>query len=456
MRQPNVPPVPTPADTAPTVSTAPAPVSVAVPRAGRVRRPALRAVALGLLATVAACGNGHDGTPGASTAPATPSTSASSSASSSASPSTTASGTPSVPPPATSTAHTASCVERAVKAMSRAQQVGQLFMSAVSSTGMTTAQATAITRGRVGSVILFGHTDAGAASVRPITQKVQSLAPVVKGVQLRMLVSTDQEGGQVQVLNGPGFSAIPSAVTQGTWSTSLLRSSAADWGRQLKGAGVNMNLAPVADTVPPDLVDVNAPIGQLDREFGTNPAAVSSHSDAFLGGMLQAGVITTAKHFPGLGRVHGNTDLVAHVVDGVTTRDDPFLQPFRSAVRAGTPFVMVSSAIYSRIDPDHVAAFSPTVIRGVLRGSLGFQGAIVSDDLGKAVAVLDHTPAQRALDFISAGGNLVLTVRPSDIVPMTGAVLSRMSSDTTLRESVDDSVRRVLTAKLDAGLLTCD
>ncbi|WP_237554753.1 MULTISPECIES: glycoside hydrolase family 3 N-terminal domain-containing protein [unclassified Streptomyces] len=321
---------------------------------------------------------------------------------------------------------------------------------------MTTAQATAINRGRVGSVILFGHTSAGASSVKPITDRVQTLAPAVKGVRLRMLVSTDQEGGQVQVLNGPGFSVIPSAVTQGGWSASTLQSSAAQWGRQLKAAGVNMNLAPVADTVPPDLVGVNAPIGQLDREFGTNPAAVSTHSDAFLRGMRQAGVIPTAKHFPGLGRVRGNTDLTADVVDGVTNRDDPFLQPFRSAIKAGTPFVMVSSAIYRRIDPDHQAAFSSAVIRGLLRDSLGFQGAVISDDLGKAVAVSDHTPAQRALDFISAGGNLLLTVRPSDIVPMTGAVIGRMPKDAALRGAVNDSVRRVLTAKLNAGLLTCD
>jgi beta-N-acetylhexosaminidase len=339
--------------------------------------------------------------------------------------------------------------------MSQAQRVGQLFMSAVSTSGMTNAQSAAITGGRVGAVFLMGHTSSGTAAVKQVTDQVKKLAPSVKGATVRMLISTDQEGGKVQVLGGPGFSTIPTAVKQGQLSTSRLQSDAKTWGQQLRAAGVTMNLAPVADTVPPNLVNVNAPIGKLQREYGTDPATVASHSTAFLRGMLQAGVITSAKHFPGLGRVTGNTDFSAGVTDSTTTRTDPYLEPFRSAVKAGTPFVMVSSATYSRIDPNHQAAFSSAVIRDLLRGSLGFKGAVISDDFGAAVAVSDHTPAQRAVDFLKAGGNVVLTVKPSDIVPMTAAVLSRMPQDAALRSAVSDSLRRVLTAKQNAGLLTC-
>ncbi len=172
-----------------------------------------------------------------------------------------------------------------------------------------------------------------------------------------------------------------------------LQGNAVVWGRQLLSAGVNMNLAPVADTVPPDLVTVNAPIGKFDREYGNDPTTVAVHSTAFMRGMRQAGVDPTIKHFPGLGRVIGNTDVTANVVDGVTTATDPYLQPFRSGIQAGTPFVMVSSAIYSRIDPRNQAAFSSAVIRGMLRGSLGFRGVVISDDLGQAAAVADRTPA---------------------------------------------------------------
>jgi beta-N-acetylhexosaminidase len=339
--------------------------------------------------------------------------------------------------------------------MTEAQRVGQLFMTAVTSTGMTTAEATAIKEGRTGSVFLKMHTGEGTAAVKTVADSARALASPVKGATVGMLVSTDQEGGLVQVLNGPGFSPIPSAVTQGTSAPATLRKNAETWGRQLRAAGVTMNLAPVADTVPPGLVHINAPIGRLNREYGTDPATVASHSTAFLRGMAQAGVVATVKHFPGLGRVTGNTDLTAHVVDAVTTAGDPYLEPFRSGIEAGVPFVMVSSATYSRIDPSHQAVFSPVVLRKVLRGSLGFKGVIMSDDLGAAVAVADRTPARRALDFFAAGGNVLLTVQPHDIAPMTSAVLARLPNDAALRADVDDSVRRVLTAKQNAGLLTC-
>ncbi|MFG1806822.1 glycoside hydrolase family 3 N-terminal domain-containing protein [Streptomyces sp. NPDC049040] len=410
-------------------------------------------------AGLTACGDGGSNSSGSTTSATAPGSSPATTPGSPSGTTTTASPsasqTTAVPPPKPTTAKPASCVSRTASAMSQAQQVGQLFMSAVSSSGMTSAQAAAITGGRVGSVFLMGHTTAGTAGIKKVTDQVRKLVPSVKGSTVRMLISTDQEGGKVQVLGGPGFSTIPSALQQGKLSASTLQKDAKTWAQQLKAAGVTMNLAPVADTVPPNLVNVNAPIGKLQREYGTDPSTVATHSTAFLRGMLQAGVITSAKHFPGLGRVTGNTDFSAGVTDSTTTRTDPFLEPFRSAIKAGTPFVMVSSAIYSRIDPHNQAAFSSAVIRSLLRGSLGFQGAVISDDLGAAVAVSDRTPAQRAVDFLKAGGNVVLTVKPSDIVPMTAAVLSRMPQDAALRSAVSDSLRRVLTAKQNAGLLTC-
>lgn len=434
----------------------PTPASAPRPYSARVRRGAL---AVGLLLALAACGDGGAKAP-ETTAPGTPTTAT---ASPTVTVSPTATGTqtgtvPPVPPPTahpTTTKPQASCVTRTIDAMSVRQRVGQLFMTAVSSTGVTTSQANAVIAGRVGSVFLMGHTQEGTAAVRAVTDRVRRLAPAVPGSHVGMFVSTDQEGGLVQVLGGPGFSTIPSAVTQGGWSTTRLRSNAALWGSQLRAAGVNMDLAPVADTVPPSLVNVNQPIGRLRRNYGTNPSSVATHSTAFVEGMRQAGVAPTIKHFPGLGRVTGNTDLSRNVVDSVTTRTDPFLQPFRSGIQAGTPFVMISNAIYARIDAAHQAVFSSAVIRSLLRDSLGFRGVVISDDLGQAVAVTDRSPARRALDFLLAGGNLVLTVVPSDIAPMTSAVLARLPGDAALRAAVDDSVRRVLVAKQNAGLLTC-
>jgi beta-N-acetylhexosaminidase len=269
-----------------------------------------------------------------------------------------------------------------------------------------------------------------------------------------LFVATDQEGGRVQVLSGPGFSNIPSALTQGGWSTTLLRSAARTWGRQLRAAGVNLDLAPVVDTVPSAAAArTNPPIGWYDREFGYTTATVSSHGTAFAQGLADAGLAATVKHFPGLGRVTANTDTTSGVTDRVTVRHDAYLTPFTAGTSSGAQLVMVSTAIYSRIDASRPAAFSGTVIRTLLRGDLRFTRVVISDDLGKAKQVAAWTPAHRAVIFIQAGGDLVLTVNPTLLPQMYDAVLARAKVDATFRYQVNAAALRVLTAKQHQGLI---
>ncbi|MFR0357427.1 glycoside hydrolase family 3 N-terminal domain-containing protein [Streptomyces sediminimaris] len=349
----------------------------------------------------------------------------------------------------------AACVDKVFGAMTGPQRVGQLFMGGVSPSKPDPRKIQLMRRYHVGAVFLAGRSNAGTTANRAFVDGLQAKADTAAGRRVPLLVSTDQEGGRVQVLSGPGFSAMPSALVQGGWSTSYLRGRAAVWARQLRAAGVNLNLAPVADVVPAALGRSNAPIGRYDREFGHTAAAVTPHSDAFAAGMAQSKVLATLKHFPGLGNVRGNTDTTADVVDSVTTRTSSSLAPFRSGIKAGAPLVMVSSATYSRIDPAHRAVFSSAVIQDLLRKDFGFKGVVISDDLGRAVAVQAVPPADRAVDFLSAGGDLVLTVEPDLIPAMADAVRTRMAQNAAFRARVDQSVHRVLTAKQQEGLLTC-
>jgi len=198
----------------------------------------------------------------------------------------------------------------------------------------------------------------------------------------------------------------------------------------------------------------NAPIGKLKREYGHTPSTVASHVAAFIGGMKTAPIATTAKHFPGLGRVVGNTDFTAAVTDTVTTVDDPYLQPFTRAIQTGVPIVMVSLATYERIDPDHLAVFSPAVIQGLLRDKLKFHGVVASDSLG-ATAVKAIPAAARAIDFLDAGGDLIIVNELSVADPMATAIGARVATDAAFRARVDAAVVTILTAKHAAGLLDC-
>ncbi|MFC4786929.1 glycoside hydrolase family 3 N-terminal domain-containing protein [Nocardioides sp. MAHUQ-72] len=344
--------------------------------------------------------------------------------------------------------------EQALARMTLAQRVGQLFMVGTPASAASPLTRAQIDRFHVGNVMLTGRSRSGTRAPARVVAALQERADRGATGGVRLLVATDQEGGQVQVLAGRGISQMPSALEQGRWTPGRLRSRAADWAGQLRASGVTMNLAAVADTVPgPRAAALNPPIGAFDRAFGYTPRVVTSHAVAFARGMSARGVVPTVKHFPGLGRVHANTDLRTRVTDRVTRRHDPYLAPFRSAVRAGVPVVMMSTAYYARLDPHRPAAFSPFVIGRMLRGDLGFRGVVVSDDLGSARQVASWTAGQRAVRFVRAGGDLVLTVDPGTLPSMYDAVLRLARSDRDFRERVERSALRVLEVKADQHLL---
>jgi beta-N-acetylhexosaminidase len=206
------------------------------------------------------------------------------------------------------------------------------------------------------------------------------------------------------------------------------------------------------DTVPPHDTN-NPPIGDLHREYGHYPSRVSSRGLAVARGFAAAGLMATVKHFPGLGRVTGNTDTTSGVTDATTTSTDSYLRPFAAAIRAGVPFVMISTAIYARIDPGIPAAFSRRIVAGLLRRTLGFRGVVISDDLGAARQVSRYSIGARAWRFIAAGGDVVLTVNASQSVIMSRAILARMRTTATFKRKVYAAALHVLTAKEAHALL---
>ncbi|GAA2754346.1 glycoside hydrolase family 3 N-terminal domain-containing protein [Amnibacterium kyonggiense] len=352
---------------------------------------------------------------------------------------------PAVTPTPTATA-TPSLTQRAealVTAMSPAERAGQVLMTA-GTVAQLPGLASVVDRYHVAGVMVRGRSGAGTAAVAKAFGPVRAAAPD----GLPLLTATDQEGGTVQVLSGPGFSRIASAVVQGRGSASATRSDAERWGRQLAAAGVRLDLAPVADVPCAATLHDNPPVAALDRQYSSDPAVAGAHVDAFVAGMRAAGVETAVKHFPGLGCVTANTDTAAHVVDRTTTADSPRLRSFEDGIAAGTGFVMVSSAEYARIDPGTPALFSSRIVRGMLRDRLGFDGVVVSDDVGGAVAVRAWSPGQRAVKFVRAGGDLLLDVQPADLPTMHAALVSTATDDAAFDRALTAAAVRVVTARL--------
>jgi beta-N-acetylhexosaminidase len=336
--------------------------------------------------------------------------------------------------------------------MSMSERIGQLLMIGVSSGGINASEKAIIDQTRAGNVILLGNTTAGMRVVTRVVNDVRAATRSPEGV--KVMLAADQEGGLVQRLKGTGFTTIPPATVQGKQSDRTLERNAYAWANELKAAGIDANLAPVADVVPMTMAWVNRPIGQLRRGYSQSPKKVASKVAAFTEGMDRAGVATAVKHFPGLGRVRGNTDFMTRVVDTRTTRDDPALAGFQAAVDADVDMVMVSSATYNKIDAEHRAAFSTKIMGDMLRKDLGFSGVVISDDLA-AAAMRVLPPGERARRFVHAGGDLLIVGDARLATAMADAIKDEASDDPAFEKRVTESAARVVAMKQRRGLADC-
>jgi beta-N-acetylhexosaminidase len=347
--------------------------------------------------------------------------------------------------PSTAASPSALTPAQSLARMTVDQRVGQVLMMGVPATGASASDLSILTRNKIGNVFLKGRNSHGVSSVKAVVARLNAtVGSATTGGQKRF-IATDQEGGYVQALKGPGFSTMPTALRQGTWSSARLKAAATTWARQLRAAGVTVNLAPVADTVPgAAFAPYNSPIGYWHREFGYTPASVSHGVAAFVAGMRAGGIAPVAKHFPGLGRVTRNTDTSANVQDTITTRYSTYRRPFIRAMSGGTRWIMVSNAIYTKIDPTHVGPFSSVIMKTMLRTDLKFTGIVISDDVCTAKQLSPWSYATRARNFFNAGGTMLLCVDAAAIPAIHRALVSQARRSPAFKTKIDAAALEVL------------
>ena len=338
--------------------------------------------------------------------------------------------TSSSPAPAAATTPTAPATGP-LAGWSLEQRVGQLLMMGVDAAEAPASARRAITSLHLGGVFLSGRSQGGTAATRAVVDSLTGLVGPESTGGAPLLVSTDQEGGDVQVLRGQGCSTIPSAL------------------KQSEQSAATMNLAPVADLVDIADPDSNEPIGAWGRQYGNDKETVIERAGAFARGMESAGVVATFKHFPGLGRVAGNTDTSASVTDSVTARTgDAAVEVFSRLIADGARVVMVSSAVYTLIDAGSPAVFSSVVVTDMLRGDLGFTGVVITDDVSAAAQVSTWGPAERAVLAVRAGCDIVLASGdPGVVEEMAQGLVDQARTDPAFAARVDESALRVLALK---------
>jgi beta-N-acetylhexosaminidase len=283
--------------------------------------------------------------------------------------------------------------------------------------------------GGLGGVILFARNCPTLEAVLTLTDACRRLGPEV-------LVLVDHEGGRVHRLPPP-FTRFPPAAAVGRGGDpSLAAAVARAMARELRAAGFDSGLTPVLDCLTEPGCTV---IG--DRAFGRDPELVAACGTAFVQAALAEGLIPVAKHFPG----HGRTTIDSHVALPEIDAPAEALQavellPFRRALAAGCPAVMIAHARYPALDPGWPASLSGVVIGRLLRERLAFDGLVVSDDLEMDAVARAWGVGAAAARFLEVGGDLAIVSR--DAVARREAVAAVATAIDGGRLSVGEPARR--------------
>jgi beta-N-acetylhexosaminidase len=321
--------------------------------------------------------------------------------------------------------------------LSLRRQAGQLVVMRFNGAGPPAYVLRALKAGRAAGVILFKDNIAWQADLRRLVRTLQRAAGG------SAIVTTDQEGGAIRNLPW-------ARPTEGQAAAATPERAAADArgaARDLRAAGINVNLAPVGD------VGTSAGSVMRGRAFPGDAGQVAALTAAAVRGYRGTRVAATVKHFPGLGAATANTDdepvSLTRTPAQLLGQDLP---PFRAAIKARVPLVMASHALYPSLDENAIASQSRYVLQRLLRERLGFGGVIVTDSL-EARAVTDRSgPAPAAVRSVRAGADLILTTGAGSHLRVLRAIIAEARRSPAFRRRVAESAARVLALKRDLGL----
>ena len=309
------------------------------------------------------------------------------------------------------------------------QLVGERLMVRMDGTSPSPDFLGRVRRGEIGGVVLFGPNIRSRRQVRLLVSRLRRAAR--EGGVAEPLIAIDQEGGVVKRLrSAPPFRGAPQMRT-----VRVARAEGLATGRSLAALGIDVNFAPVVD------VPASASSFIASRSFSRDPREVQRLGGAFAGGLSAGGVAGTFKHFPGLGSAPANTDFDTAVVTAPRSRLERELLPYRGA---SVPLVMLSTAVYRAYDARRPAAFSTSVVRGLLRRDLAYQGVVVTDDLETPAIRAFSSPAEGAVRSVEAGADIALVVRTEAGGRRAFAALLRAARSRRLtRERLEESHARV-------------
>ncbi|MBU5674322.1 beta-N-acetylhexosaminidase [Paenibacillus brevis] len=349
---------------------------------------------------------------------------------------------------------------RTIEQMSLREKIGQMIVTGFPATEMTDEIKEIIEHFKVGNIILFSHNIKNKVQLGELVAELQqwfTTHTVIPG-----FITIDQEGGRVtrmpkDATNVAGAMAIASSGRpENAYAAGRITA------RELKALGINFNLAPVMD------VNNNAlnPVINV-RSYGDSVENVSEYGIQMMKGLLEGGVMSSLKHFPG----HGDTSVDSHIGLPIIEKtledlEQLELQPFKAAIEQGAQAIMSAHILFPQIEKSGVpGTMSYTIITEILKEKLGFKGLVVSDCLEMDAIKRNYGTAKGALGAVKAGVDLVFISHTPEMVKEAVHLIERAVSTGDLDEGViDAAVAKIMAYKAqyatmeepDYELVGCD
>ena len=263
-----------------------------------------------------------------------------------------------------------------------------------------------------------------------------------------LFIAIDQEGGVVNRLKPEyGFPRTFSAEELSQGAAGLTFNAAENIGKTLKKAGINLNLAPVADLKKSN---DNPDFSNKGRSFGDNPVMVANHVYSFWKGQQAQGILTTLKHFPGLGSSSKSTHLEFSDISDSWSDDE--LIPFSFLLPGYDELIMTGHVFNRNIDSKYPASLSKKTVQGLLRDKLGFKGLVITDDL-QMKAITNHYSLRESVKLAILAGSDILLFANSEhydeaIAPKVIALVKEMVNNKEIpKKRIEESYKRILSIK---------
>lgn len=334
-----------------------------------------------------------------------------------------------------------------IENMTIEQKIGQLLMIGILESEITPNLQKRIKFIKPGFLILFRRNIKTPVQTATLLHEIQKVSLASSG--LRVMVSVDQEGGDVVRI--PTKPPLPTALALGRSSDLESTYSIGKYiGEVLSVLGIHMNLAPVLD-----LSDPREPSFIQTRSFGSDPVLVAKISNEFARGVQSSGVVSTAKHFPGLGPL--KEDSHKEIVRNNVSKEEfysHYLKPYEKLIEENSiSAVMMTHLVYPNLDPSQKPATFSSPIINILKKHLKFDGLVITDDIEMAGALFYKTPEERAVQAFLAGNDVLMVAwnKNSQVRAYKG-LLSAYRSGLITDERLNSSLRKIISLKLSSGL----